>query len=124
MECSDIQLKPVRFSEPDRFFCRKFMFIHKLYVKKYYICPYKFVIMDSKLTLKLNKNVIEKAKQFAKQNNISLSRLIENYLMAITKNKDDDQNISPLVKSLTGVIKLEEEDYKKDYTDFLNKKYS
>ena len=80
--------------------------------------------MDSKLTLKLNKNVIEKAKQFAKQNNISLSRLIENYLMAITKNKDDDQNISPLVKSLTGVIKLEEEDYKKDYTDFLNKKYS
>ncbi len=69
--------------------------------------------MDAKLTLKLNKNVIEKAKQFAKQNNISLSRLIENYLMSITKNNDENQNISPLVKSLTGVIKLEDEDCKK-----------
>ena len=74
--------------------------------------------MDAKLTLKLNKNVIEKAKQFAKQNNISLSRLIENYLMSITKNNDENQNISPLVKSLTGVINLEDEDCKKDYTDF------
>lgn len=80
--------------------------------------------MDSKLTLKLNKNVIEQAKRFAKQNNISLSRLIENYLLAITKHKEEDQEISPLVKSLTGVIKLEEEDYQKSYTDFLTEKYS
>ena len=45
--------------------------------------------MDSKLTLKLDNNIIELAKQYAKSNNISLSRLIENYLQAITTNKEN-----------------------------------
>lgn len=80
--------------------------------------------MDSKLTLKLNESVIEQAKQYAKENNISLSRMIENYLKAITERKNKKIKISPLVQSLTGVIKLENKDYRKDYTDFLSQKYS
>jgi len=46
--------------------------------------------MDSKLTLKLNQSVIEKAKQYAKEHNTGLSRLIENYLTAVTKNADNE----------------------------------
>ncbi len=80
--------------------------------------------MDSKLTLKLNESVIEQAKQYAKENNISLSRMIENYLQAVTVRKENVMKISPLVKSLTGVIELDEGDYRKDYTDFLSQKYS
>ncbi len=80
--------------------------------------------MDTKLTLKLDKSVIERAKQYAKEHNISLSGLIENYLQAITLDDNTDISISPLVKSLTGVIELEEKDYKKDYTKFLSQKYS
>lgn len=80
--------------------------------------------MDSKLTLKLNESVIERAKQYAKENNISLSRMIENYLQAVTLKKKNKVKISPLVESLTGVIELESFDYRKDYTDFLSKKYS
>jgi len=80
--------------------------------------------MDTKLTLKLDKSVIERAKQYAKEHNISLSGLIENYLQAITLDENTDISISPLVKSLTGVIELEEKDYKKDYTTFLSQKYS
>ncbi len=80
--------------------------------------------MDSKLTLKLNQSVIEKAKQYARAHNTSLSRLIENYLMAVTKNAENTDEISPLVKSLTGVVQLDDKDYKKDYIDFLNQKYS
>jgi hypothetical protein len=80
--------------------------------------------MNSKLTLKLNENVINKAKQYAKENNISLSKMIESYLQAVTLNKRNDVKISPLVESLTGVIKLEKDDYRKDYTDFLSQKYS
>ncbi len=80
--------------------------------------------MDSKLTLKLNESVIERAKQYAKDNNISLSRMIESYLQAVTLKKSPKLKISPLVESLTGVIELESYDYKKDYTDFLSKKYS
>ncbi len=80
--------------------------------------------MDTKLTLKLNKSVIELAKKYAKENNISISRMVENYLQAITKNKNNHIEVSPLVESLTGVIELKGEDYRKDYTNFLSKKYS
>ena len=80
--------------------------------------------MDSKLTLKLNVNIIEQAKQYAKKNNISLSRMVENYLQAITERENKEIKISPLVESLTGVIQFEEKDYSKDYTDFLSQKYS
>ena len=80
--------------------------------------------MDAKLTLKLNERVIEQAKQYAKENNISLSRMIESYLQAVTLKKNNKVKISPLVESLTGVIELENYDYRKDYTDFLSKKYS
>ncbi len=79
--------------------------------------------MDSKLTLKLNESVIEQAKQFAKENNISLSRMIENYLMALTESKRKKGKVSSLIKSLTGVVDLKNEDYRKNYTDFLSKKH-
>ena len=80
--------------------------------------------MDTKLTLKLNESVIERAKQYAKENNVSLSRMIENYLQAITIRKKNKIKISPLVESLTGVMELKKMDNKKDYTDFLSQKYS
>lgn len=80
--------------------------------------------MDSKLTLKLNESVIEQAKQYAKEHNISLSRMIENYLQALTDKRNKEIKISPLVKSLTGVIEFDEKDDRKDYTDFLHQKYS
>ena len=79
--------------------------------------------MDTKLTLKLDKLIIESAKEYAKEKNISLSKMIENYLQAITNKRNTEIEISPLVQSLVGVIGNQEEDYKKDYTDYLSKKY-
>ncbi len=81
--------------------------------------------MDSKLTLKLNQTVIEKAKEYAKNRKTSLSRLIENYLQNITENTSKKKpEITPVVKSLSGIIKLPKNyDAKKEYTDFLTKKY-
>ena len=43
--------------------------------------------MDAKITLSFNKSVIEKAKKYADENNISLSRLTEFLLSKITSNK-------------------------------------
>ena len=40
--------------------------------------------MDTKLTLKLEQDIIEKAKDYAKLRKTSLSKLIENYLQRIT----------------------------------------
>ena len=77
--------------------------------------------METKLTLKLKKRTIERGKAFAKKRKTSLSRLIENYLDKITIEKEKIE-ITPLVKSLTGVVASKAA--KKDYADFLRKKYT
>lgn len=80
--------------------------------------------MDTKLTLKLNKSIIERAKVYAKDRNISLSKMIENYLQAVTNEKENEIEASPLVESLIGVLKTQSDSYKKDYTDYLSDKYA
>ncbi len=80
--------------------------------------------MDTKLTLKLDREIIEKAKRFAKQKNTSLSMLIENYFQNLTAREDSSDQITPLVKSLSGIIEIPEGDVQKEYTDYLMKKYS
>ena len=92
----------------------------------YKICIFvrKLLLMDTKLTLKLEQSVIEKAKIYAKDQKTSISRLIENYLLSITNEKDSDDAITPLVKSLSGIIDLPKDfDQKKGYTEFLTNKY-
>lgn len=80
--------------------------------------------MDTKLTLKLNEDIIEKAKQYAKEKKTSLSDLIENYLQKLTNDKKSNKAITPLVKSLSGIINLPKNyNDKKDYTNYLINKY-
>ncbi len=80
--------------------------------------------MDTKLTLKLDKSIIESAKKYAREKNISLSKIIENYLQLITTNKEVETKVSPLVESLIGVIDKPSKDYKKNYSSYLSEKYS
>jgi hypothetical protein len=80
--------------------------------------------MNTKLTLNLDKSVIDQAKNYAKDNRVSLSKLIENYLDSLTKRSDKKSKISPLVQSLTGVIPNGNYDDKKDYKEHLSEKYS
>ena len=80
--------------------------------------------MDKKLTLSLNEKVIEKAKVYAQNHQISLSRLIESYLSSLIENKSEDIKITPLVESLSGVVNIPDDfDYKNGYTDYLLDKY-
>jgi len=82
--------------------------------------------METKLTLRLNDNVIDRAKSYARSHKISLSKMIETYLDSITKQKDGEKKISitPLVESLSGMIDLPADfDYKKEYRDYLEEKY-
>lgn len=80
--------------------------------------------MDKKLTLSLNEKVIERAKVYAQDHKISLSRLIESYLSSLIENKPEEITITPLVESLSGVVNISDEfDYKNDYTDYLLEKY-
>lgn len=80
--------------------------------------------MDTKLTLKLDQEVINRAKEYAESKKISLSKLIESYLQLLTKESSSADNISPLVESLSGVIVLpQKDDGKSDYADYLSEKY-
>lgn len=83
--------------------------------------------MDTKLTLKLDESVIERAKKYALNKKISLSKLIEHYLDSLTNEQNDDFEISPFVKSISSGKSIPANiDYKKsreEYIDFLDKKY-
>ena len=80
--------------------------------------------METKLTLRLKKKVIDQAKKYANDHETSLSKLIENYLSAITDESRSIEKISPLVQSLSGVIQLSDtEDPKRIYQEHLNEKY-
>ena len=78
--------------------------------------------MDTKLTLKLDQEIIERAKEYAKNKNTSLSKLIENVLSRMTASGDFNAQITPLVDSLSGIIdanKINEDDYR----TYLEEKY-
>ena len=79
--------------------------------------------METKLTLTIEKSVVEKANGIAQARKTSLSKLIENYLQQITNEMSDDE-ITPLVKSLSGIIKLDTAtENKTTYADYLINKY-
>ena len=84
--------------------------------------------MDTKLTLKLDKLVIEQAKEYAFNQKRSLSRIIESYLKSLVNREDDnnesDIEISPFVKSMfTGVKIPPDLDYKSERLDHLKEKH-
>lgn len=79
--------------------------------------------MNTKLILNLDKEIIFKAKNYAKDHKVSLSKLIENYLNSLTKESKRNSTVSPLVESLTGIIP-NDFDEKKEYREYIDKKYS
>ncbi len=82
------------------------------------------MLMDAKLTLKLDAKIIEQAKLYAKESNTSLSKLIENYLAAVTKKNKKQRKVNPIIESLTGVIQLDDDtNYKEGYREYLIEKY-
>lgn len=79
--------------------------------------------MDTKLTLKLDHDVIEQAKTFAKAKNVSLSKLIENYLRLLVEHERNSE-VTTRVKSLSGVLHLTENFSDKfEYQKHITSKY-
>ncbi len=81
--------------------------------------------MVKKLTLSLNRDVIENAKRYARRNKTSLSALVENYFRFIArKETPHEDTLSPIVKELSGTIKLPDDfNLREEYTTYLTKKY-
>ncbi len=75
---------------------------------------------------KLNKDIIEKAKAYASDQQLSLSKLAENQLNSLTSTKPNPKeiSISPFVKSLSSGTSIPADyDYKNDYRDYLGRKH-
>lgn len=77
--------------------------------------------MKVKLTLNIDKEIIEEAKVYAKNHQTSLSKLVENHLNALTRETKKKSSVSSLVESLTGIIP-NNYDEKKDYREYMDKK--
>ena len=81
------------------------------------------MVMDTKLTLKLDQSVIEKAKQYASKSNTSISKLVETYLAGLVSHEDSIE-VTPRVKRLSGIVQLSEKgDSRSGYRKHLLKKY-
>lgn len=83
--------------------------------------------MNTKLTLTIEKEIIQRAKAYAKDKNRSLSDIIENYLKLLTKEEKtmELEKLNPVVKSLKGSFKMPKHmDYKKELRNRLEEKYS
>jgi len=80
--------------------------------------------MTTKLTLSLEKAIIERAKEYAKAHNVSLSYLVENYLLRILSELPDEKSGNgSIVRQLTGIVKLEDDDYRDRYKAYQRKKH-
>jgi hypothetical protein len=94
-------------------------------IRIYFVFLYVILnTMGKKLTLSLDQAIIAKAKEYAKTHNTSLSKLIESYLGTLTNRPSEEEDITPLVESLSGVIDLPAGfDEKQGYSDYLSAKY-
>ena len=86
----------------------------------------KQLAMNTKLTLTIEKDIIEEAKIYARDKGQSLSDIVENYFKLLTKDNREinPTQLSPRVRRLRGIISVEEDfDYRKVLVEELSKKY-
>lgn len=72
--------------------------------------------MGSKITLYTDEKLIEDVKRFAKDQNISVSKLVNNFFESLLQKEKENKQESSVTDSLLGVLKdtaLDEKDYKK-----------
>jgi Family of unknown function (DUF6364) len=74
----------------------------------------------SKLTLSVDDRVVLRAKQFAKLHGVSVSDMVETYLDAVAGPPSQAAGLSPILRSVRGILKHADID---DYRKQLDKKY-
>ncbi len=81
--------------------------------------------MNTKLTLTIEQDVIEKAKKYAKKKGRSLSDLVENYFKTITLGEKPDYNSQgSIATSLLGSFEEPKDfDYKKEIENAITEKH-
>jgi hypothetical protein len=79
--------------------------------------------MTTKLTLTVEKDIIDRAKVYAKKTGRSLSEIIQNYLATIT-DEHVQAEMSPKLKNIVGSVKLPDDfDEKLELQQALERKH-
>ena len=76
---------------------------------------------QTKLTIRLPRDLVEEAKRYAKEHDTSLTRLVSAYLRQLSL-KTDSLADAPIVRRLSGI--LSGDISVKDYYQYLEEKYS
>ena len=83
--------------------------------------------MLAKLTLTIEKSVIDVAKNYAKKKNSSVSRIVEEHLRSITENHERQSSfttlLSPITDSISGMFYDNGKSYKDMKDEVLKDKY-
>lgn len=81
--------------------------------------------MSTKLTLRLDNRVIEKAKKKARKKGVSLSRMVEDYFKSVAEIEQNEVRESPVLYEIAGVLtgKTRAEKAKSEYRKHLSEKY-
>jgi len=73
--------------------------------------------MNTKLTLRLDQGLVRRAKAHSKRTGKSVSKIVADYFAVLeTSVESEDMDITPLVRSLKGVlrgVKVGQKDYKR-----------
>ncbi len=81
--------------------------------------------MNTKLTLRLNEDVIFRMKNYTASRQLSLSKFTENIFRQILDSSGDEtQDLTPIVKKYKGIIKNNLENEKDDLLEQLITKHS
>jgi hypothetical protein len=78
----------------------------------------------TKLTLSVDEDVVESAKQIAEANKTSVSAMFSQFVRSITAMKNRRRKIGPLTRKLSGIVKVPAgKDYRELVTNALEEKY-
>lgn len=81
--------------------------------------------MNTKLTLRLDEDVIIRIKNYAVKRKLSLSKLTEHIFRQILDSSEDStQDLSPIVRKYKGILKGEKINETEELTDYLAQKHS
>ena len=71
--------------------------------------------MNTKLTLRMDENIVRKAKMEAKRRGKSVSQMVAEFIESIGLQQNSEKDLPPTTASLVGILKgkeISEEDYK------------
>jgi hypothetical protein len=80
--------------------------------------------MNTKLTLSVEKSIIDSAKIYAKKTGKSLSEIIQNYLQKLTIDEEIDNNLSTKLSKIVGSVELPKDfDEKEELRKYMENKH-